>query len=243
MQSPPDQPEEQRDESSADDLGNNVFGPSQSDIDRSWEGYESDGSTQKLGGMIWKVTIAVVSIIILASMSIGILGPLLGGDGRNSSPAPPARLSAEVLRVIDGRTIVVDAGGGEMTVRLIGIETKPFGDPFYDFAQQVTESWIDGKTVLLEADQRDGDDQGRLMRYVFLDSIMVNAALILNGLGISETEHPNVRYDGYLADMERQARESATGIWDVRFQGDIGSDDSDARIPARDFDEESSISS
>ena len=70
MQSPPDQPEEQRDESLADDLGNNVFGPSQSDIDRSWEGYESDRSTQKLGGMIWKVTIAVVSMIILASMSI-----------------------------------------------------------------------------------------------------------------------------------------------------------------------------
>ena len=243
MQSRPDQPEEQQDESSADDLANKVFGPSQSDIDRSWEGYEYGGSTQKLGGMIWKVTIALVSIIILASMSIVILGPLLGGGASNSQPEPPARVSAEVLRVIDGRTIVVDAGDGEMTVRLIGIKTKPFGDPFYDFAQQVTESWIDDKTVLLEADQRDGDDQGRLMRYVFLDSIMVNAALILNGLGTSETEHPNVRYDGYLADMERQARESATGIWDERFQGDIGSADSEASIPARDFDEESSIAS
>lgn len=227
MQIPPDQSDEQQIQPSADDVENKVFGPTQSDIDRSWDGYETGGSGRKLGGLVWKSTIVIVSLVILASMSIGILGPLLGGGGNTSQPAPPERISAEVLRVIDGRTIVVDDGDGEQTVRLIGIETKPFGDPFHDFAQQVTESWIDGKTVLLEADQREGDDQGRLMRYVFLDSVMINAALILNGLGTSDTEYPNVRYDGYLADMERQARESGAGIWDERFQFDSDTADSE----------------
>jgi endonuclease YncB( thermonuclease family) len=220
MQIPPDQSEEQPNEPSTEDLVNKVYGPSQTDIDRSWDGYESDGSSRKLGGMVWKATIVIVSVVILASLSIGILGPLFGGGNNTSQPAPPERISAEVLRVIDGRTIVVDAGDGEMTVRLIGIETKPFGDPFHDYAQQVTESWIDGKAVILETDQRDGDDQGRFMRYVFLETVMINAALILNGLGTSDTEHPNVRYDGYLTDMERQARDSGAGIWDERFQVD-----------------------
>lgn len=239
MQIPPDQSEEQPSEPSADDRVNKVYGPTQNDIDRSWDGYETGGSSRKLGGLVWKSTIVIVSLVILASMSIGILGPLLGGDSSPSQPAPPERISAEVLRVIDGRTIVVDDGNGEQTVRLIGIETKPFGDPFHDFAQQVTESWIEGKTVLLEADQRDSDDQGRLMRYVFLDSVMINAALILNGLGTSDTEHPNVRYDGYFADMERQARESGAGIWDERFQADTP----DSEVWLRSHGKESTIAS
>ena len=55
--------------------------------------------------------------------------------------------------------------------------------------------------------------------YVFFDDVMINAALLLNGLGSAETEHPNIRYDGYLNDMERQARESGVGIWDLSFEG------------------------
>ncbi|MBC8453235.1 MAG: thermonuclease family protein [Chloroflexi bacterium] len=162
-------------------------------------------------------------------MSIGLLGPLLGNSG-SSQPVAPERVAADVLRVIDGRTIVVDAGDGEQTVRLIGVELRPFGDPFYGFTQEVIQSWIDGKQVLLEADERDGDEQGRSMRYVFLEDIMINAALILNGLARVETEHPNVRYDGYLTEMERQARESGVGIWDSEFGSNTEATDTQTAI-------------
>ena len=39
-----------------DDLINKVYGPSQSDMDRSWEGYESGESSQERGSgrSIWK---------------------------------------------------------------------------------------------------------------------------------------------------------------------------------------------
>ena len=241
MQTPSGKSNEQQNESSPDDLVNDVYGPSQRDIDRSWDGYETGGSSRKLRGAVWKVLIAVVALVVLASMSVGILGPLFGGSSNSSQPAPPERISVEVLRVIDGRTIVVDDGNSEQIVRLIGIEIKPFGDPFHDFAQQVTESWIDGKIVLLEDDERDSDDQGRLMRYVFLDNVMINAALILNGLGASDTERPNIRYDGYLVDMERQARESGAGIWDERFQDDGDTADSAAWL--RSHNKESKIAS
>ena len=230
MKSPPEHPENDHSDLDYDDPENKILGPSQSDIDRSWDGYESNGGAQKIGGMAWKATIVIVSIVILASMSIGIFGPLLNGD-RSAEPTPPDRVSAQVLRVIDGRTIVVDAGNGEQTVRLIGIESPPYGDQFYDFAQQVTQSWIDNKEVLLESDERDGDEQGRLLRYVFIGNVMINAALLLNGLGNADIKHPNTRYDGYFAEMERQAQESGIGIWDDAFGGDMDAGDPQAMSP------------
>jgi len=233
MQRPPEIPENDQPDEQEDDLVSKVYGPSQTDIDRSWEGYETadNAGGKSLGGMIWKVAIVGVSLVILASMSIGILGPLFGGS-ESSGPTPPQRVSAKVLRVIDGRTIVVDAGDGEQTVRLIGVQALPFGNPFSDFAQEVTLSWIGGKDVVLEADEQDDDEQGRLMRYVFFENSMINAALILNGLGKRETEHPNIRYDDYLGEMERQAREAGTGIWDERF-GNIDTDNTQASIHFR----------
>jgi endonuclease YncB( thermonuclease family) len=229
MQRPPEHSENDPPEVHDDDLVNKVYGPSQSDIERSWDGYNTGGGTQKLGGMIWKVTIVVVSTVILGSLVIGLVGPLFG-NSRSSPPVAPERISASVLRVIDGRTIVVDAGQGEQVVRLIGVELQPFGDPFYDFSQEVTQSWIDDKPVLLEADERDGDEQGRSLRYVYFGDIMINAALILNGLARVETEHPNVRYDAYLAEMERQARESEVGIWDPTFGNETEAADTQAAI-------------
>lgn len=216
MQRPPEHPESETHEEHEDDLVNKVYGPSQRDIDRSWDGYETGKSSQKLGGMVWKVTLAVVSIVILASMSLGLLGPLLGGV-EDARPPIPEQIRADVLRVIDGRTIVVATDDGERTVRLIGVGSPPFGNPYYDFAQEVTQSWIADKQVLLEADALDADEQGRILRYVFLDNVMINATLILNGLGEAETSQPNTRYDGYLADLERQAREAGVGIWDTSF--------------------------
>ena len=72
---------------------------------------------------------------------------------------------------------------------------------------------------MLESDQLEIDSQGRLLRYVFFENIMINAALMLNGLGSIETELPNVRYDNYLKQMELQARESEVGIWDPTYGG------------------------
>ena len=206
-----------------DDLVSKVYGPSQDDMDRSWEGYETGGEQgrSRPGNPIWKYIVIGVSLFVLASMAAGIVGPLVGRS-RTVEPVQRTqivRVSASVLRVIDSRTIVVRSGEGEQTVRLIGIQSPIFGDTLYDVARQVSQNWIEGKEVLLEADEREVDGQGRLLRYVYLDNVMINAALILNGLGRVETENPNTRYDSYLAGMEQRARESGVGMWDPAFAG------------------------
>ncbi|MQG87648.1 MAG: hypothetical protein FI699_02100 [SAR202 cluster bacterium] len=218
MQRPPNQ-SENNDEIHEHDLIDNVHGPSQSDIERSWEGYDDYSAGQKSGGMIWKVTIGIVSLVILASMTIGIIGPLVGGSITSDSSIP-RRVNADVVRVIDGSTIVVDYGDGERVVRMIGVVTPPYGNPLHQLVPQVTENWLSGMEVTLESDQTDSDIQGRLLRYVYLDNIMINAALILNGLGTASTESSNHRHQGYLAEMERQARDAGAGIWDEAFHSD-----------------------
>ncbi|MCZ6539536.1 MAG: thermonuclease family protein [Chloroflexi bacterium] len=204
-----------------DDLVQKIYGPSQADIDRSWEGYGTGEAQRRrgVGGSIWKYVVVGVSLVILASFALGAIGPIFG-PSRASEPVQriqPERTAASVLRVIDARTIVIRSGAGEQTVRLIGIESPLFGDSLYSFAREVSQSWIGGQEVLLESDERDADEQGRLLRYVYFENVMINAALILNGLSKAETEGPNVRYDGFLADMERQAREAGIGVWDPLY--------------------------
>ena len=215
MQNPPDDNKDNEPE-----LTDDVHGPSQRDIDRSWDGYESDQGREGIygGSIVWKTVIVMVSLVILGSMALGIIGPLLGGSQQERS-LEPERVAATVLRVIDGRTIIIDDGQGEQTVRLIGIKALDFRDPFFDFSREVVQSWIEGKSVMLESDQLELDSQGRLLRYVFFENIMINAALMLNGLATIETELPNVRYDDYLKQMQLQARESEVGIWDPAYGG------------------------
>ncbi len=198
-----------------------IHGPSQADIDRSWEGYETGDRNHgsDLGPVLWKTAVIGVSLVVLVSLLLMSAGPLLGRM-RNKEPVQPDRTYAEVLRVIDARTFVVASGDGERTVRMIGVEAPLFGDIFHNFSQEVTHGWIAGQEVLLESDLRDSDEQGRLLRYVYLDSIMVNAALILNGLGRAKSERPNVRYDLYLSELEQRARESEVGIWDPVYSGE-----------------------
>ncbi|GIT18900.1 MAG: hypothetical protein CM1200mP39_17060 [Dehalococcoidia bacterium] len=173
MQNPPDDNKENE-----PDPIDDVHGPSKRDIDRSWDGYESDQGREGIygGSIVWKTVIVMVSLVILGSMALGIIGPLLGGSQQERS-LEPERVAANVLRVIDGRTIIIDDGQGEQTVRLIGIRALDFRDPFFDFSREVVQSWIEGKSVMLESDQLEPGSQGRLLRYVFFENIMIKQPL------------------------------------------------------------------
>ena len=207
-------PQNEQDSQAYEDTENKVFGPTQKDIERSWESHGSE-RTNGSSGIVWKMMVGIVSLVILVSMLFGVLGPVFGGNSNDSQDSPELQ-SATVLRMIDGNTIVVDTEHGERTVQMIGVDTPIYGDPFYDFAQEVTQSWIHGEQIALEADVLDKDDQGRLLRYVYLDGVMINAAILLNGLGTAVNDGRNMRYNSYLSGMQRRAQDSGTGIWEDR---------------------------
>ena len=64
MQNPPDDNKDNEPENTTDD----VRGPSQRDIDRSWDGYESEQGREGTygGSIVWKTVIVMVSLVILA---------------------------------------------------------------------------------------------------------------------------------------------------------------------------------
>ena len=126
-----------------------------------------------------------------------------------SSPPEIAR----VTQVIDGDTIIIDTGH---RVRYIGIDTPevhPELEAYGMEAWQVNRRLVEGKEVRLERDVSETDKYGRLLRYVYVDNIFVNAELVRQGLAEAKAYPPDTKYQGYLEQMEAEAREAGRGIW------------------------------
>jgi len=76
--------------------------------------------------------------------------------------------SVQVVRVIDGDTLVVTLSGREEKVRVLGIDSCEMSTPAGPEAKLAAESWLPA-TVTLIAERpapHDRDQYGRLLRYV-----------------------------------------------------------------------------
>lgn len=121
--------------------------------------------------------------------------------------------TARVTQVIDGDTITI-AGGYK--VRYIGIDTPevyPQVEAFGIEAWQANRKLVEGKEVRLERDVSETDKYGRLLRYVYVDDVLVNAELVRQGLAQAKAYPPDIRYQDYLEKMEAEAREAGRGMW------------------------------
>ena len=85
-----------------------------------------------------------------------------------------------VVRVLDGDTI--ELAGGDI-VRLLAVDTPEKDEPLYDEATRFLERLVLGKAVQIEYAGARRDRYGRLLGYVFVDTLLVNRAIITNGLG------------------------------------------------------------
>ncbi len=137
-----------------------------------------------------------------------------------AAPSATAGLtSAQVVRVVDGDTIEVAIGGENYRVRYIGINTPETVDPrrpvqcFGREASQRNRELVDGKMVELEKDVSETDDFGRLLRYVWVDGEMVNAALVRDGFAQAMSYPPDIKYQDLFLQLAREAREAGRGLW------------------------------
>lgn len=130
-----------------------------------------------------------------------------------------SEMEATVVRVIDGDTIEVDIIGMRYKVRYIGIDTPELHDKRPEFcalAQEATRlnrELVEGKTVRLEKDVSGTDNFGRLLRYVYVDGIFVNAELVREGLAWAEAYEPDIKYQDYLEELETEAKQAGRGLW------------------------------
>ena len=120
--------------------------------------------------------------------------------------------TALVIEVIDGDTIIIEGG---YRVRYIGIDTPEIddGEPFGMEALEANQELVEGKIVRLERDVSQTDKYGRLLRYVYVDGIFVNAELVRLGLAEAKAYSPDTKYQEDLEELEREAREAGRGMW------------------------------
>ena len=124
-----------------------------------------------------------------------------------------------VTRVIDGDTIEVNIGGTLFRVRYIGIDTPELDDErpeFYALAQEATlynRQLVEGQDIRLEKDVSETDQYGRLLRYVYVGDVFVNAELVRLGLAWAKAYPPDTKYQDILDEAEGEARQAEIGIW------------------------------
>jgi micrococcal nuclease len=125
----------------------------------------------------------------------------------------------DVVRVVDGDTIIINFNGKEERVRMIGIDTpetvhptKPV-EPFGPEASEYTKRRLEGKKAGVELDVQERDQYGRLLAYVWVDGVMINNELLEEGLAVVSTYPPNVKYVELFRQTEKKAKEEKKNIW------------------------------
>jgi len=117
-----------------------------------------------------------------------------------------------VSSVIDGDTIELIDG---RTVRYLGIDTPETDELYYAEATEKNRELVEGKVVDLQRGQRDKDEYGRLLRYIYVDGVFVNAELIAQGYATAYIFDPDERYSQVLVQLEQYAKMRQRGLWGV----------------------------
>lgn len=121
-----------------------------------------------------------------------------------------------ISKVIDGDT--VELRGGDK-LRLLSIDTPEKGDLFYDEAKQFLSKLSLGRTAQIEYSNTRRDRYGRLLGYLYVDSIFVNKMILDNGLGylyLFKDNDINRDETELLLAAQRHAIDNKVGIWSIK---------------------------
>ncbi len=140
----------------------------------------------------------------------------------NPSPVPEVAgaqtgtTEAVVTRVVDGDTVELSTG---QKIRYIGIDTPETVKPGTEEqcggkqASARNKELVEGKTVKLQKDVSETDHFGRLLRYVYVDAVLINQLLAEEGLARAHAYKPDVSYQERLEQAEVKAKAAQKGIW------------------------------
>lgn len=168
-----------------------------------------------------RLLLAAMLLVVAVALAYGRLSSRWGSDpgldpARMPVPEGAAVLTDRVVDVIDGDTVRTARYG---RVRYIGIDTPELDADDPDVrrmawqAREANERLVAGREVQLVLDVQSHDRYGRLLAYVWVDGLFVNAWLLQQGYARVLTVPPNVRYAERFLELERQARRERRGLW------------------------------
>jgi micrococcal nuclease len=140
-------------------------------------------------------------------------------DEASPTPLTPSAKDNEmvvVTRVVDGDTIEIEGG---QRVRYIGVDTpesKHPQKPVECFAKEATQrnkELVEGQQVRLEKDVNNTDRYGRLLRYLYVDDIMINEQLVAEGFAQASAYPPDVKYQETFDRAQQIAQQEGRGLW------------------------------
>lgn len=120
-----------------------------------------------------------------------------------------------IKRVIDGDTIELQGGD---RLRLLAIDTPEKNEPFYQKAKDFVSRVALGKTARIVYSNRRRDHYGRLLGYLYVDTLFVNKIILENGLGYlylfkdNNLNSPEVKE---LLTAQRNAIHNHRGLWSL----------------------------
>ena len=156
--------------------------------------------------------------VVVAAVAAAVLGSIASGWWLGG--AAPAVISATVVHVVDGDTIVVaERGGRTETVRILGADTPETVDPrkpvqcYGPEASAYSKAHLSGRSVRLEFDVERRDRYGRLLAYVLVDGKRYEDDLLRRGLARLLVIPPNGSHARTMLAEELAARRARRGLW------------------------------
>lgn len=126
----------------------------------------------------------------------------------------------EVVRVVDGDTVILNIDGQRTRVRLIGIDTpesvaedKSRNVKEGKIASEYTKILLENKKVRVEFDEEKQDVYERKLGYLFLDDEFINEKLLKEGMAKLYTKTTNQKYSERLKKAEQHAKDNKKGFW------------------------------
>lgn len=176
--------------------------------------------------MRWLLMLSLV--LFTAACELDTTSPTTNTTNNNTSSSsttievdqiPYGAEQARVTRVIDGDTIDVELDGDTYRVRYVGMNTPERDEPCYQDAVNANRDLVEGETVWLVIDTSETDQYDRLLRYIYVGNVFVNATLVNQGYAEVVRYNPDDEHFDYFSDLE-DAADSAergchpTGIFD-----------------------------
>ena len=126
----------------------------------------------------------------------------------------------EVVRVVDGDTVILNIDGQRTRVRLIGIDTpesvaedKSRNVKEGKIASEYTKNLHEKEKVRVEFDEEKQDVYERKLGYLFLNDEFINEKLLKEGMAKLYTKTTNQKYSERLKKAEQYAKDNKKGFW------------------------------
>lgn len=117
------------------------------------------------------------------------------------------------IKVIDGDSIIVEAAGRGLEVRLIGVDAPEYKQEFSRKAKEFTLGFCFRQRLRLEFDKEITDRYGRVLAYVYKGDTMLNEEIVKAGLAVTLPVKPNTKYRQLFDKAEAYAKKHKTGFW------------------------------